>query len=703
MTFVYPLFLWALLLASIPIIIYYLMRFRSLKVPWGANYVLERALERLRKKLYLDQLILIALRVLAILALVFAFARPLAKGKNEVSGTGVHRILVVDASYSMLANDGDKSAWDRAKNTMRELVATWSRGERWSLAMVTDELDWVVSDQSIDSTEECFDIIAGLETREASASLAPALENILTQTGGRPTEIYIFADDQATTWANVERVALPEGGAVKLYWVNASPEKRPNVGVTQVNVSHERALPEHPVRAFARVRNFSQEPVKDIEVSFLVDGRHAGKERVSLLPGQETWAHADVMFEDTGSHYVTARLPQDILEFDNSMSAGITVSPTLTVRVIKDAQRDQKFDSAHSFLNLMADVAQRTDDGGPPAFTVLPPCTSDCTYEDLSEADVVIVDGGTDLTNALAEKLKRYVDNGGGLLLTADDAVSPQTWHRHLEPAGLMIAKLTAPEDQRLGGDTFRQLSRTGFETPSMRSFESEDMGDIGNTRFYSWFRLEDIVDDASVLATFSDGQPFAVMRRGDPGIVILMVSGLNCRKNNLIVRETGYAWVVRLLMTASAGSVFPRTVERNQPLRLEIEGDEPPTGIQFNLQQGAPSPLTLQTAGQRRVAVLQQGVRRSGLGSVLVIGEKGHGRVWFGIQGDRGDSDLSSMKESVFETIQQNWDLDTASNWEELNALLAASRRGREWYAWAVILVLAAMIGEMAMQRRFV
>ena len=198
MTFVYPLFLWALLLASIPIIIYYLMRFRSLKVPWGANYVLERALERLRKKLYLDQLILIALRVLAILALVFAFARPLAKGKNEVSGTGVHRILVVDASYSMLANDGDKSAWDRAKNTMRELVATWSRGERWSLAMVTDELDWVVSDQSIDSTEECFDIIAGLETREASASLAPALENILTQTGGRPTEIYIFADDQAT-------------------------------------------------------------------------------------------------------------------------------------------------------------------------------------------------------------------------------------------------------------------------------------------------------------------------------------------------------------------------------------------------------------------------------------------------------------------------------------------------------------------------
>ena len=58
MNFFYPSFLWALSLGAIPIIIYYLMRFRSLKVDWGATYVLERALQRLRKKLYLEQLIL---------------------------------------------------------------------------------------------------------------------------------------------------------------------------------------------------------------------------------------------------------------------------------------------------------------------------------------------------------------------------------------------------------------------------------------------------------------------------------------------------------------------------------------------------------------------------------------------------------------------------------------------------------------------
>ena len=46
MSFLNSGFLWALPLGAIPIIIYYLMRFRSLKIVWGANYVLERALEK---------------------------------------------------------------------------------------------------------------------------------------------------------------------------------------------------------------------------------------------------------------------------------------------------------------------------------------------------------------------------------------------------------------------------------------------------------------------------------------------------------------------------------------------------------------------------------------------------------------------------------------------------------------------------------
>ena len=69
-SFVNPHLLWALPLAAAPVIIYFLMRFRAVAVPWGADYVLKRALDRLRKKLFLDQILLMALRTLAAAAIV---------------------------------------------------------------------------------------------------------------------------------------------------------------------------------------------------------------------------------------------------------------------------------------------------------------------------------------------------------------------------------------------------------------------------------------------------------------------------------------------------------------------------------------------------------------------------------------------------------------------------------------------------------
>ena len=66
MDFFHPGMLSWLPLGLIPIIIYYLMRFRSLKIAWGAEYVLMRALERLKKRTRLDQLLLLLVRVLAL-------------------------------------------------------------------------------------------------------------------------------------------------------------------------------------------------------------------------------------------------------------------------------------------------------------------------------------------------------------------------------------------------------------------------------------------------------------------------------------------------------------------------------------------------------------------------------------------------------------------------------------------------------------
>ena len=76
LAFLNPLLLWALPLAAVPVIIHILNRRRFQKVPWAAMEFLLKAMKRNRKRLRMEQWIVRALRVLAVLLLALLVARP---------------------------------------------------------------------------------------------------------------------------------------------------------------------------------------------------------------------------------------------------------------------------------------------------------------------------------------------------------------------------------------------------------------------------------------------------------------------------------------------------------------------------------------------------------------------------------------------------------------------------------------------------
>jgi len=76
MSFLYPAFLFALLALAIPVIIH-LFNFKRYKTLFFSNVqLLKRIKQESKKKSQLKQLIILASRLLAIAALVFAFSQP---------------------------------------------------------------------------------------------------------------------------------------------------------------------------------------------------------------------------------------------------------------------------------------------------------------------------------------------------------------------------------------------------------------------------------------------------------------------------------------------------------------------------------------------------------------------------------------------------------------------------------------------------
>jgi hypothetical protein len=705
MTFGHPAFLFALILGMIPIVIYYLVRFRSLRIEWGANYVLERAIERLRKKKNLEQWILMALRILAILALVIAFARPASSHRTGATAAGgKHRIILLDASASMMAGEAGATSWDKTIALARQLVGTWGRSERWSLYVMDREPRWVVDDQAIESPEKSQAVFNALEPSESAASLARGLEVVFRKMAGRDTELYILADEQALTWKGLDQIEKPAGN-VSLFWVRPPSASVENLAVTRLVLSHDRVLVRHPCRVTVSIRNFGSLPVENAEVDVLVDGAFHAREQVTLLPGQEANAVVDVVIEEPGSHAVTARLRKDVLEADNAASAGVEIIPAFSVFVLRDADRTEKFASAWGFLDLAARVMSRKSEDGAPLFTgglmSVNLQEGRIDAQSLSGADVVVADGGFTMTPDAVGVLRDYVRRGGGLILAADDTVDLKLWNELLGGAGLLPARLLAARREALGGERFRSLEPGGFDEPALQALASADDGDVAASRLYSWTDLSDPLDGASLMARFSDGRPFALIKRFSPGSVILLASGLNSRNNNLVVREFTYPLLVNLFSEAAASALYPRTRLTGAPIRLQIRQDPPPTAVQFSLQ-GRP-PVLVPAPDENGVVTLAEGSDRSGLASILVTWKDRFERVWFGIQGERVDSDLRPMEPALHDKVVARLGIAEASSWEELQAKLEAGYRGEEWHHWAVLMVLALLLAEMAFQRRFV
>ena len=100
--------------AGIPLALHFLYRAHYRQVPWGAMKFLRLAIEQTSRRLKFQEIVLLILRILLMLLLAAALARPIAcstvtAGKR---GEAVDAVFVIDLSYSMNSREGAKSRLD---------------------------------------------------------------------------------------------------------------------------------------------------------------------------------------------------------------------------------------------------------------------------------------------------------------------------------------------------------------------------------------------------------------------------------------------------------------------------------------------------------------------------------------------------------------------------------------------------------------
>ena len=427
LAFLNPLLLWALPLAAVPVIIHILNRRRFQKVPWAAMEFLLKAMKRNRKRLRMEQWLVLLLRVLAVLLLVALVSRP-QLGGGALLGARTHHVVLLDDSASMTQRSGSADLFAKAQDKLKQLaddLAQRRGGDIFSVARTSAPKTWAMPPQRIGSDfgRTAGAAIKAMTVSDLPSDLGVALKEAVARSAAvedaSRTEYYIVGDRRAWDWATDDekpRGALAEALSVldqdrEHVTVLAVGGQHDNLAVVDVKLQDRLAIASVPVTMGIDVKNFGLDPTPPTTVAVEVDGQTSVSQDVpQLAPGERVTVPFGYTFHSPGAHRVEASLePGGTHPFDDRRTLALQVRDKSRVLLV-DGEPDED-DGETFFLQATLDVP----DSGIEAQVVT---ESGFDEVNLGAFDMVWLCNVQAPTTQAAERLEAFVMSGGGLAIT---------------------------------------------------------------------------------------------------------------------------------------------------------------------------------------------------------------------------------------------------------------------------------------------
>ncbi len=447
--------LWWAAAAAVPFIIHLLSRRKFRRVPWGAMQFLLAALKRTRRRLRMENILLMLLRMGIFLALATAFANPQIGGGGllgAVAGGSRTVILALDTSFSMQARDDqDRTAWSEALKTARSVLGTLD-SQRDAVALLTfgspvhletrltRDLSLVKRRlDALDPAEGTTDLLGGLHAIEGLLA-EPGLEEDFP---GEKT-VLLITDLQKSAF--LDRSATPgdmeTGGVADSQLLETLRRLRElRARVIAVGVGSGALLGNVAVTGLAndgrsfisgltgqiqcRIKNFGDRTTSG-ELRLYLDNEesYVQTRRIVDLPGRasassserERVINFDIDVPKVGWHHLMAEWVDDTLAVDNRRRLAFRVRDHLKVLAVSGGggRRDDlpaTFYAARALDPLVDDPLRS---GG--SFQVKEIDGIAYPSENLDDYDLVVLANVSEMSAAKALELEAWVRAGGGLL-----------------------------------------------------------------------------------------------------------------------------------------------------------------------------------------------------------------------------------------------------------------------------------------------
>ena len=730
--------------ASIPILIHLFARQRYKKVPWAAMEFLLRAFKKTQRRIRLEHLLLLLLRILAILLFVLALADPKLNPGALVGGLDSRRevVVILDTSYSMgLAGADSGTAMSRAKGQIRKLLGGLQQERGDTVTVITAGKPAVLSikgDSDIDRVQSVLDEIelgdGATDYLGAFRTTVAALADL--QEGA---EIYLFSDLQKVGFSPPSEGAA-EGAAgaesdkpqqllaslvsemsarkAVLHIVAPGEATTDNVSLVSLRKKSKAVVTGSPTVVTATLRNFGTRPQSGV-VRLFVDG---GSEPVDFRdvepvpPGGLHSVDFRHVFRTEGSHFVEARFLSDNLATDNRRALALEVRRKIKTLIV-DGDPGSEPSEAESFF-FAAAMSPGGDQASENEFEV--ETVQEVAFEskNLKEVDLLALMDVKLISPRRAEDIKRFVEEGGGLLVFVGDKTDPGVLNQRLykSGAGVLPGELRTDAGEDALMEIPFQITNPDLEHPALAYFSDPAVRVwIDAPPIYRYYRMDLPQDDDSVRVLASIDKPSASLPKPEPLIVekrvgkgktILFATAGGDRDWNemqalptylLLARELSY-YVTRRderHENLGVGRIYERVLKSFvREVILARDGEQ--LSVVTPLSLGEDRGYELKTPPLEKAGVYRLDLQRGGEEEL-----RDPNPIHVVANVDPGEGDLSRVDESYINASFPGEGVRYVTDVEGMDEAVAAQRSGRAWW-WALLLGAMILAIETALSQIF-
>jgi hypothetical protein len=515
--FLYPLFLFGLAAASLPVLIHLLNRRRLKRIRFPAVRFILLSQKRISRSYRLRHWLLLALRTLAVICLALLLANPIFQtGAGLFAGGGpVSLVIVLDNSLSMTWS-GDGNGFKQAKEAASLLIGGLNDGDR--AAVIPTNISGKDAFRLKDQKSVLVKEISGLEIADGTANLPAALSKayeLLNQPAGQK-EIRIITDMALTGWDQFSLASLKQADpSIPLKVIRIGRKQQPlNGAVKEIRLGGQGVGINLPLQIEATVVNFGGTEIKELLVQLSIDGQNKEQKLTTIPAKSETSVTFQTRLGQAGAHAGQITLKKDGLAGNPVANFALDVQDKLRVLLVDGDPQTSLVQSETFFLTRALNPSGERDSSLFLPTVILPDGVNAATLDDYQ---VVILSNLTVPPDGFVAKLQNFLRQGGGVLIFAGDKFQAEAYNQKLGAAlpGQLREKKIGPE---AGGDKIDKIDLTH---PALQSLSDPILQESMKTaRVWGYQRVT-----GKPLIALANGEALLLEQKIGNGKVMLMTT----------------------------------------------------------------------------------------------------------------------------------------------------------------------------------